>query len=314
MRGTHLLSPLVLLSLLTLPPLEARAQKSMGKTVPVPEASEPAEDGMPPPDTSRPLAPWRTLAGDELPKTLQAVRFGASRPSSMAIVKRGALAITEGDMVVGPYEGVLSEFSRENAVQNSQLKWPKVEGKVVVPYELAAHGLPRQTIQALTSAIAEFNAKTCVRFVPRTPKDKNYLTVFQGDGCYSYVGAVQQGKQELSLGQGCEFKGTAIHELMHALGFYHEQVRPDRDQYLKIQFQNVEAGLEDQFDICQDCTTQALPYDYASIMHYGGQAFTKNGRDTMVPKQKGERIVEPHDKPGLTALDVKKIHKLYQCP
>lgn len=101
---------------------------------------------------------------------------------------------------------------------------------------------------------------------------------------------------------------------MHALGFYHEQSRPDRDQYISINFQNVERGLEDQFDICQDCTTQDIPYEYESIMHYGAEAFTSNGRPTMVPKKPGARVIEPYDKPGLTALDVKKIHKLYSCP
>ncbi|WP_081465965.1 M12 family metallopeptidase [Stigmatella aurantiaca] len=36
----------------------------------------------------------------------------------------------------------------------------------------------------------------------------------------------------ISLGQGCEFKSTAVHELMHALGFCHEQSRPDREQFI----------------------------------------------------------------------------------
>ncbi|MFE8602955.1 M12 family metallopeptidase [Archangium violaceum] len=291
--------------------MESHAQKAMGKTVPTP--TEPAGEKETPPTTeSKPLAPWAKSSGDGESTTIQAVRFGASKPSSMRIVKRGNLALNEGDMVVGLYDQVVEAMSKNNAIRNPQMKWPLVNGKVVVPYEVQP-GVSRQTVAALEAAIQEYKQKTCVQFVKRTAKDRNYVSVFEGDGCYSYVGCIQQGKQELSLGQGCEFKGTAAHELLHALGFYHEQSRPDRDQYITINFQNVESGLEDQFDVCQDCTTQDIPYEYASIMHYGAEAFTKNGKATMVPKKAGARVVEPYDKPGLTALDVKKLHKLYGC-
>ena len=48
--------------------------------------------------------------------------------------------------------------------------------------------------------------------------------------------------QEISIGAGCETKGIVMHELLHALGFYHEQSRYDRDDFVKILFENVQAG------------------------------------------------------------------------
>jgi hypothetical protein len=37
------------------------------------------------------------------------------------------------------------------------------------------------------------------------------------------------------------------HELAHALGFDHEQNRPDRDSYVKINFENIIDGQQRNF-------------------------------------------------------------------
>ncbi len=60
--------------------------------------------------------------------------------------------------------------------------------------------------------------------------------------CWSYLGMLNRGMQELSLDDGCVASwapGVVIHELMHAAGFWHEHMRPDRDTYVKINLDNV---------------------------------------------------------------------------
>ena len=48
------------------------------------------------------------------------------------------------------------------------------------------------------------------------------------------------GQQPVSLqADKCLKRGTIQHELLHVLGFMHEQNRPDRDDYVHILYKNI---------------------------------------------------------------------------
>lgn len=53
-----------------------------------------------------------------------------------------------------------------------------------------------------------------------------------------------------------------------------------------------------------------VPYDYASIMHYGAYAFSKNRRATIISRKAGERFGQ---RAGLSPLDKKQLRLLYGC-
>lgn len=60
--------------------------------------------------------------------------------------------------------------------------------------------------------------------------------------CWSTIGR-DGGQQVVSLSvDGCLDHGVILHELLHALGFHHEHTRSDRDQYVRINWENVPAG------------------------------------------------------------------------
>merc|ERR1740139_1163679 len=78
-----------------------------------------------------------------------------------------------------------------------------------------------------------------------------------------------RGAQYMNLQVNGLSNGIAAHEIMHAVGACHEQSRSDRDSYIQILWQNIQSGWADQFQTTSCCSTQE-PYDYLSIMHYGG--------------------------------------------
>lgn len=60
--------------------------------------------------------------------------------------------------------------------------------------------------------------------------------------CYGSVGR-HGGPQILNLGKGCNSVGVILHELLHSLGFWHEQSRSDRDKFVRILLENVFLGM-----------------------------------------------------------------------
>ena len=55
---------------------------------------------------------------------------------------------------------------------------------------------------------------------------------------------------EIGLQQnGCVYMKVVVHELLHSLGFAHEQNRADRDDYIDMHWDNIMAGGAGQFFI-----------------------------------------------------------------
>lgn len=70
------------------------------------------------------------------------------------------------------------------------------------------------------------------------------LFSFSFKSCFSSVGNRKVGKQRLSIGTNCDRIATIEHEFLHALGFWHEQSRADRDDYVEIMWDRISDGTD----------------------------------------------------------------------
>lgn len=148
-------------------------------------------------------------------------------------------------------------------------------------------------------------------FLQQRPVDnRNFIEIIKDGGCWSYVGRIYYftDGQQLSLDDGCVYKDTVQHEFLHALGFEHEQSRPDRDDYVTINYENISPNNVHNFEKSSDVDSLGSPYDYKSVMHYHEYAFSINGEKTI-----DTRGNELSSLDRVSAKDRVQVRLMYQC-
>jgi len=184
--------------------------------------------------------------------------------------------------------------------------WPN--GQVKYYYHSSCRDACKQAFHAAISEIQQ--QVPCVRF--SYSNSGNYILVrTDKGGCWSPLGIVGSGAQELNLGNGCWTTGIAVHEALHALGMHHEQTRSDRDKYVTIQWQNIKPDTVFNFQKDPDTHTGSS-YDFLSIMHYGATDFSTNGQQTIAPKI-AEAARYMGQRMHASQYDVEQLCKFYGC-
>lgn len=215
--------------------------------------------------------------------------------------------IFEGDIIVTPDETYKEKNSLLNKLQSVGRTTKRWENNTVY-YEIDSD-LPNQ--YRVYNAIEHWQQNTSLRFYPKTDTTEDYITFRVSTGCSSSVGKIG-GQQFINLASGCS-TGNTIHEIGHAVGLWHEQSRIDRDQYLIINFDNIESGKEHNFKTYEERFYDGEEYtdtfDFGSIMMYPAYAFSSNGLATITTLDGSTDY--PYQRDALSDGDLIGISKMY---
>lgn len=136
----------------------------------------------------------------------------------------------------------------------------------------------------------------------------------------------------ISLGSSCTPRatgrrtnaGTVAHEILHAVGFYHEQQRADRAKLVKVR--NVGRKAHQWTPVCSDerpacrrskARGEAIGrYDFGSLMHYSLKPGTAKPTSAGRRRLRQQRLVasDVGQREWLTKSDVRAIRALYPAP
>ena len=134
------------------------------------------------------------------------------------------------------------------------------------------------------------------------------------NGCWSYVGRLPTiyQPQVVNLATFCDFTDVVEHEMMHALGFFHEQARPDRNSYVTVHWSNIPGDKVGNFEIADGINSRDSPYDRRSVMHYDNFAFAiDNQQPTMSSTDNSQPLLGSSF--TMTDTDMTQIRMLYRC-
>ncbi|KJH45012.1 astacin [Dictyocaulus viviparus] len=236
------------------------------------------------------LALWRVLI------YLFAVKMTLAKRKTIDIFNDGKGDILQLRTIQRLRYNSIGNKYRNAIFNNSQRKWnvKDAKGNTVIPYVVTGR-YDYEELKVIKQAMERIQKNTCIRFRWKH-HEVDYIDI--------------QNKRN----EGCIEVQIVQHELLHAIGLWHEHMRYDRDRYIKVLYENIRPGYEDQFQKVPQriSTVYGLPYDYKSVMHYGKSAFALPGRISMLTLDaKYTNVIG--QQLDASPLDYEKVCKIYGC-
>ncbi len=179
----------------------------------------------------------------------------------------------------------------------------------IIPYKIGPWFSDAEET-TIREAIQDLNANTNLNIITTWDVGQKRIVFKKRNGLdglgNSRVGRNRVLRQRIRLKSGFD-KKTIIHELLHAAGLWHEQSRRDRDSFVQINYQNIDASARHNFDIHDTDAEIITPYDKNSIMHYHGFEFSNNLQPTILDRLTGAPIgqslvLSPYDIDGINTV------------
>lgn len=212
---------------------------------------------------------------------------------------RDGFVIIEGDIIVS----TLRDFTNKG-ISFDHGFWTDN----TIPYVVGS-GFTAAEATKIVAAAAYITNNTNLTVKVRTTEPQ-WVVISPGTGCSASVGMpLNGGNASMTLAPGCSL-GSTIHEFLHNAGVMHEQSREDRDNYVNINFSNIQTGKEHNFNMANTKKyTDYETYDFGSIMHYGPFAFAINTNiPTITTIPPGQPIGQRN---GMSARDIISINRMY---
>jgi astacin len=210
------------------------------------------------------------------------------------------------------------QLSKRAVTSNEEILWKDC----TIPYNISScfDDIDKQHISNAMSAWSSF---TCLNFVERSSQvDYVYFTNSNGT-CSSRVGR-GGGLQYIRLADYClQSRGMIMHMIGHALGLFHEHARPDRDNYVTVNYHNIDPSKRRHFEkkLEKEVDYQGTEYDYGSIMHYAQRAWVTENcigclaldvNNNIAYNMQGQPTIGQRTQ--ISPTDITQVNRLYKCP
>ncbi len=244
----------------------------------------------------------------------QQIQHGLYRGMPVTYILTHGKAIFQGDIVLEKVTAIDPQRPLPSfGIDYSQYLWLKVGSQFQIPYVI---GSGSGNLTNLNAAVTQFNNTfPNIQFVARSTQTDYVNFYFDPNNnsgqCEAIVGRAG-GEQQVG-GAGGSFTpcaiGTILHEMGHTVGLWHEQSRPDRNNYVSVNYANLIKGSIGNFSQLYDnAQTFGTFFDYASIMEYPAYSFSRNGGPAIESIPAG---IPLSNLTGYTATDIDGIERLY---